>query len=78
MVGAEAVHICVYGILSGSVCSTVISTLEPCVHVCLLFWSFCVLPLANLLTICEETAEVVEAKKISPRVKIYDSMIMKV
>jgi hypothetical protein len=78
MVVAEAVHVCVHGILSGSVCTAVISTLEPCVHVCLLFWSFCVLPLASLLTFCEETVEIVEAKKNSPRVNVFISMILKV
>lgn len=78
MARAEAVHICVHGVLPGSICFTLVSTLEPCVHVSLLFWSFCFLPLADLLTICEETTEIVEAKKISPRVKMHDSMILKV
>lgn len=52
MVAAEAVYLCVYGILFGSICTAIIFTVESCVCVCLLFWSFCVFPLANLLAIC--------------------------
>lgn len=71
VVGAEAVHISVHGLLSGSICSAVIFTLEPGVCICLLFWSFCVLPLATLCTIREETAKIMQGKKISPRLKPY-------
>lgn len=72
MVGAEALHICVYGILSGSICSAVIFTLEPRVCVCLLFWSLSLLLLATLCAICEETAKIMEGKTLSPRMKPFD------
>ncbi|GFG41010.1 hypothetical protein Cfor_12606 [Coptotermes formosanus] len=71
MVGTEAVYICVHGILPGAICSSVIFTLEPRVCFCLLFWPFCVLPLATLRTIREETAKIMEGKAISPRLKPY-------
>jgi len=71
MVGAEAVYICVHGLLSGSICSAVVFPLEPGVCICLLFWSYCVLPLATVRTIREETAKIMQGKKISPRLKPY-------
>jgi hypothetical protein len=70
VVGAEAVHVCVHGLLSGSICSAVLFALEPGVCVCLLYWSFCVLPLATLRAVREETAKIVQGK-ISPRLKPY-------
>jgi len=71
VVGAEAVHTCVHGLLSGSICSAVVFTLEPRVCVCLLFWSFYILPLATLCAIREETAKIMQSKKTSPRLKPY-------
>jgi len=71
VVGAEAVHICVHGLLSSSICSAVVFSLEPSVCICLLFWSFYVLPLATLRAIREETAKIMQGKKISPRLKPY-------
>jgi hypothetical protein len=70
MVVAEAVHICVHGILFGSICAVIVFTVESCVCVCLLFWSFRVLPLAVLFAVREEAPQIMEAKKNTPRVEL--------
>jgi hypothetical protein len=78
MVVSEAVHICVYGILFGSLRTAIVFTVESCVCVCLLFWSFRFLSLATLLAVREEAPEVMEAKTNTPRVELYGSMVLKV